>query len=153
MDIERLSELYGRVRNLSHSDKLFIKETYEKEFKLKMSSTCSNCYADALIYMMTKIRNYKALNIKTLNNNNMETKKSKYELKRGVIINNPEIGIVTNANITDEVAKEYLKNYPNRINLFAYFPDDWNTEQEIEVEEQEIETTVKKPAAKPKKPS
>ena len=53
--------------------------------------------------------------------------KTIYKLKNGTLL---QMGFgsgefYTNANLTDEVAERYLAKYPERINYFAVYPEDW----------------------------
>lgn len=57
---------------------------------------------------------------------------TKYKLKRGVVIQTADLeGTYTRANITDDVAREYLAKFPNKRNLFEEIPDEVATEDEI----------------------
>ena len=85
----------------------------------------------------------------------METK---YKLKRGVVIQTADLdGTYTRANITDEVAREYLAKFPNKRNLFEEIPEEVATEEEIPEEvatEEEIPeevATEEKPKRKKRK--
>lgn len=74
-------------------------------------TSCQNCYHDAVVLIR------KQLQIITT----MPSDK-KYWLKNGAIIACPEFHggeIYSNANLTDEVAAEYLSRYPERVGIFA----------------------------------
>lgn len=73
---------------------------------------------------------------------------TKYKLKRGVVIQTADLeGTYTRANITDEVAREYLAKFPNKRNLFEEIPEEVATEEEIP---EEI-ATEEKPKRKKRK--
>ena len=56
---------------------------------------------------------------------------TKYKLKRGVVIQTADLeGAYTRANITDDVAREYLAKFPNKRNLFEEIPEEVATEEE-----------------------
>lgn len=72
---------------------------------------CKDRYADALIEIITY-----------LNKNTKLMSEYKAKLKRGILIHyNGEM--YTCLNITDEVAKAYLKQYPQNAHYFATLPD------------------------------
>lgn len=129
----KLSELKGRTNALTQSDKYYIKSVYYAVIQKELKKTCTNCYSDALFEILLKLKKH----------NIMEKKKSSYLLKNGVILHCAKFSdVVSNDNITDELAEKFLKDNPKRINFFASFPDDWKKKIElIEVEvEKETET-------------
>ena len=95
---------------------------------------CPDLYSDAIIVIRLKLKT-------------MSEKKQSYKLKRGVVIQPAGTNqAYTRDNLTDEVAREYLKKFPNKANLFDAIP-----EEQPEVEEQPEEQTEDKPKAKSKK--
>ena len=121
--------MYDRRYNLSYIEKEEVRSIYENDYKQILSKTCSNAYADAIVYIMLKIRK------NDLNADDMEI--SNYKLKNGVLVNTFDCKF-SNQNITDELAEKYLLKFPNKINLFSQFPDDWQkrVKQEKEVEDE-----------------
>ena len=86
---------------------------------------CPDLYSDAIIVIRLKL--------KTM------SEKQSYKLKRGVVIQPAGTNqAYTRDNITDEVAREYLKKYPNKANLFDAIPEvEEQTEEQPEPEDQE----------------
>lgn len=86
----------------------------------KTLAGCSQCEADALLFLMMK---------KT-----EETMKKivecRFKLKQGVLLQGAKgLPMVTCANLTDELAIAYLKDNPKRADKFAFIPDDWDAEE------------------------
>lgn len=115
--ILRLTELRGRVNSgLSSMEKAEVARLYGevlgKEFK---PTSCRDCYRDAIIEMMLYLRKNGAMK-----------EKSRYVLLNGAIIREFGTGkVYSNANLTDKVAEDWLRKYPNQIRMFAAYPDDW----------------------------
>lgn len=85
-----------------------IKEVLRQLTGERLGDSCNTCFIEAL-YTILKLTNM-----------------SKYEMKRGYVaqFNIPFKGIksFTNNQITDELAEEYLKRYPERIVYFSRVP-------------------------------
>jgi len=111
----KLEEMKGRLKDLSVSDKLFIESVHETILRYPFTRTnCGDCYRDAVIQMYTFLQKNEIM------------KKSNYLLVAGVILQMPsDPNVYSNKNLTDEVAERYLKDNPNRISLFASYPEDW----------------------------
>lgn len=115
--ISRIAELRGRVNSgLSSMEKDEVARLYGevlgKEFK---PTTCRDCYRDACIEMELYLRK-----------NGRMKEKSRYVLLNGVIIREFGTGkVYSNANLTDKVAEDYLRKYPQQVGMFAAVPDDW----------------------------
>lgn len=91
--------------------KLYV-EVLRKDFK---RTNCNDCYRDALIEVCNYLKREKKMK-----------EKCAYSLLAGVIIQDFESGkIYTNANLTDEVAENYLKKFPKQIQMFGQKPDNW----------------------------
>lgn len=105
--------------SFSPSEKDEIRKLYEitlgKKFR---ATTCQQCYHDAVIEIALYLRK---------NDELMETIRPKnYELRNGFIIHATEFhngAIFTNANLTDEIAAEYLEKYPNKARFFSRIPE------------------------------
>jgi hypothetical protein len=116
--ISLCEELKGRFDlPFSPLDKHRIEQLYAealgKEFH---PTTCQQCYHDALIEITLYLRKNKRMKAKC-----------QYRLRAGVIINCPNFHngeIYTNNNLTDEVAAEYLKRYPQQADLFQALPEE-----------------------------
>lgn len=117
----RLKEL-GKVSAFSNSDKRFIEEMYMEVLGKKFVKTsCNDCYHDAVFEMYAYLKK-----------NGKMKEKSIYQLKNGVLL---QMGFgsgefYTNANLTDEAAERFLSMKPEKINLFAIYPDDWTSRVE-----------------------
>lgn len=114
--VNRLEVLRGQTA-LSTSDKSDIELMYQdvlgKQFR---KTSCNDCYRDAVIEMYLYLKR----------TGNMK-EKSNYTLKNGVLLQT-EFGsntMYTNANLTDEVAENYLGKNPKGAIFFASMPTDW----------------------------
>ena len=124
-----IEELKGRFDNpFSSYDKNQIEKLYFAVLgKTFVATSCQQCYHDALVEVIHYIKN----------NNKMAEKKN-FVLRAGVIINCPTFQggkVFSNDNLTDEVAEEYLKAFPEQAVLFDELPDDFTTEGEGENED------------------
>ena len=113
---KRLTE-WGKADTFSASDKAEIEGLYMDVLDKKFVRTsCNDCYRDAVYEMYSYLKKNGRMKEKTI-----------YKLKNGVLL---QMGFgsgefYTNANLTDDVAEKYLRLYPDRINYFALYPDDW----------------------------
>lgn len=115
--VARIAELRGRVNSgLSSMEKAEVARLYGevlgKEFR---QTSCRDCYRDACIEMELYLRKNGAMK-----------EKSRYVLLNGAIIREFGTGkVYSNANLTDKVAEDWLRKYPQQIRMFAAYPDDW----------------------------
>lgn len=112
-----LTELRGRVDSgLSSMEKAQVARLYGEVLgKTFKPTTCRDCYRDAIIEMMLYLRKNGAMK-----------EKSRYVLLNGVIIREFGTGkVYSNANLTDKVAEDWLRKYPQQIRMFAAYPEDW----------------------------
>ena len=114
--VNKLEVLRGQTA-LSTFDKsdieLMYREVLGKDF---VKTSCNDCYRDAVIEMYLYLKR----------TGNMK-EKSNYTLKNGVLLQT-EFGsntMYTNANLTDEVAENYLTKNPKGEIFFASMPTDW----------------------------
>lgn len=114
--VNKLEVLRGQTA-LSTFDKsdieLMYREVLGKDF---VKTSCNDCYRDAVIEMYLYLKR----------TGNMK-EKSNYTLKNGVLLQT-EFGsntMYTNANLTDEVAENYLAKNPKGEIFFASMPTDW----------------------------
>lgn len=121
-ETEALRERFGSAYN--EKDKrmvvLLYKEVKGREFQ---PTTCQQCYHDAVIEIYLHLKNNKTM-----------AKKCNYRLRAGFVISCPDFRngkIYTNDNLTDAVAKEYLKKYPSQEIMFQQLPE---SEEEQEQE-------------------
>lgn len=131
-----LKELRGRFDSpYSSSDKSTIEDLYfEVLGKTFRPTSCQQCYHDAVIEMYCYIKK-----------NNSMAEKSNYRLKAGVIINCPNFQggkIYTNDNLTDKVASDFLKMFPEQVSIF----------QKVPAEKPKTPKNGNKKAKKPKTP-
>lgn len=114
--IQRLSDL-GKACSFTQEEKAEIERMYTDILdKTFVKTSCNDCYKDAVYEMYAYLKKNGKMRDKTI-----------YKLKNGTLLQ-MEFGsgeFYTNANLTDEVAEKYLAKYPERINYFAIFPDDW----------------------------
>lgn len=111
-----IEKLRGRFDSpYSTSDKSTIESLYYEVLgKTFRPTSCQQCYHDAVIEIYCYIKK-----------NNSMAEKSNYRLRAGVIINCPNFRggkIYTNDNLTDKVASEFLKMFPEQEVLFQKLP-------------------------------
>lgn len=115
--VSKLEEL-KELDVLNSSNKLDIELMYREIFgKDFIRTSCNDCYHDAIIEMYIHLKK-----------NGKMKEKSNYILKNGVVLQK-EFGsgdMYTNANITDEVAENYLADNPKGIMFFSGYPSDWD---------------------------
>ncbi|MCI6672427.1 MAG: hypothetical protein MSG77_07810 [Prevotella sp.] len=113
----------------SSLDKDTIKKLYYEVIgKSFVATSCQQCYHDALIEINYHLNKYGKM-----------ADKRKYILRAGAIINCPNFmdgKVFSNDNLDDETAKEYLKMFPNQIEIF----NDVAVEDETSNEDTEDET-------------
>lgn len=111
----KAKELAGHLSEYGESGLLSYRADIERLYwlvcrKALRRCNCKNVLGDAVIEIYTRVKK---------NDYTM----SKAILKNGAVIQTADGGIYTAANITDEVAREYLAKYPGRAGLFAVLPD------------------------------
>jgi hypothetical protein len=108
--------LRGRIGALSSSDKTMIAELYEQVLgKPFRKTSCNDCYKDAVILVYTHLKKHGTM-----------VSQLQYRLRAGYLINSPlfhDGKVYSNANLTDEVAKEYLQMFPQKAVFFDHIPD------------------------------
>jgi hypothetical protein len=116
--LDKLIELHARCESragLSRSQEEFIERNHPlitgKPFTRR---SCSNCYHDAVILMIV-----------TLKKNGFMKNASRFTLKIGALLNNPGAGlpVVSNVNMTDELAIAHLRANPGVLKYFRAYPD------------------------------
>ena len=110
-----VDELRGRFdAPFNQADKDTIERTYKAVIgRTFVQTSCQQCYHDAVLEIYHHIKKYGKM---------AEVKK--YNLKAGAIINCPNFQggqVFSNENLTDEVAAEYLKEYPDQVGLFETY--------------------------------
>ena len=114
----KIEELKGRYDSpFSNSDKESIEELYYEVLgKTFVPTSCQQCYHDALIEVYVYLKK-----------NGKMAEKCNYRLKAGAIICCPSFNngeVYSNDNLTDEVASEYLEQYPEQLELFQQLPSE-----------------------------
>lgn len=112
----RLLEL-GKVCTFSEADRMEIERLYSEVLdKTFVRTSCNDCYKDAVYEMYAYIKKNGKMKDNTI-----------YKLKNGALLQMAfgSDEFYTNSNLTDEVAERFLAKYPERINLFAIYPDNW----------------------------
>jgi hypothetical protein len=92
----------------TYTRKAKIREAYELLTGEKIKISCSTCYIEALLTII----------------NNTKMASSKYELKKGVLLQafGDASKTCTNDTLTDELGDWYMKNYPEKIIYFSRVP-------------------------------
>jgi len=119
-----VEELKGRFDfPFGSSDKDTIEKLYlEVCGKRFRPTSCQNCYHDALLEVINYLKHHNAM-----------ATKSNFMLKAGAIIHSPLFNggkVYSNDNLTDEVAKSFLKKFPNQLVLFQKIPEGFKPGQE-----------------------
>lgn len=121
----KTDELIGRFSSpFGSADKRSIEELHiavlGKTFK---PTNCQNCYHDALLLIKRQ-----------LNKSTTMAQERNYALRNGFIIACPIFRggeVYTNANLTDEVAQEYLAMFPQNAEMFAKIPKGAKSKRKI----------------------
>lgn len=117
--MKAIEEMRSRFSSgFSSSDKTKIEELYLLVCGKRVRNTgCSDCYRDAFIEIRSKLKQLKAM-----------PKKPNYILKAGVIVHPQGTSKYYSLNnIPDDVAEEYLGNFPAEIANFETYPLDWES--------------------------
>lgn len=115
--LARANELRGRHNSspFNSQEKRSIEELHREVIGYDMKpTTCQNCYHDALIFIILRLKKTTAM-----------AKDRQYTLRNGFIIHSPifhQGAVYTNANLTDEVAREYLERFPANVTMFSKIP-------------------------------
>ena len=115
--ISRLADMEPRyLTGFSAADRDFLDKLHRELFGSPVTNTnCGNCYRDAYVLIRVKLKREQAM-----------PNKSDYTLKAGAIIH--PLGTsryYTNPLPSNDIAEEYLSQYPGQISIFAHYPDDW----------------------------
>lgn len=128
----------------SAADKRLISELYPEVLNKKFRATsCQRCHHDAVIEMALFLRKEKK----------MADKSRRYIMRAGFIIACPKFHngkIYSNANVTDEIAEEYLAQFPNQVKYFDIKPQETPSNGETPAEGVVIKAQKKKTARRKK---
>lgn len=135
-----IDELMTRFNaSFSAADKSLIESLYRDVLgKAFQATTCQRCYHDAVMEMALYLRKEKQMKPKT-----------RYTMRAGFIIACPAFHngkIYSNANLTDEVAEEYLAMFPNQKKYFDENPAFVAADGQKDVEGVVIKDGKKSPA-------
>lgn len=119
-----IEDLKGRFDTpFSSFDKETIEELYyEVTGRSFVPTSCQQCYHDALVEI-----------VYFLKKNGKMAEKLNFRLKAGAIINCPSFmggKVFSNENLTDEIAANYLKAFPEQIDVFEAVPEDFDPTRE-----------------------
>lgn len=139
--LDKLKEMkvrFDESDELSSSDKSFIESNYERILSKRFNNRgCGQCYRDAFIEMYL----YATKNgIKDM---------GKFIMKREVV-RTIDGTVYSRTNITDEAAIKLLKSYPQRIDDFESYPDNWEELIVIKTKEPKANGESKKKSKEPK---
>lgn len=113
---ERMDAPFG------YSDKELIESLYPEVLGRAFRKTnCGQCYRDALIEIICYLKK-----------NGKMAEKLNFVLRSGVIINDQRFDggkVYSNYNLTDDVAKRFLKQFPEMESLFEVIPSDFKKEK------------------------
>lgn len=114
--MNKLEEMRSRFDGgFSSSDRQFLDKLHYLLFVKAITNTgCSDCYRDAYILCVNKLKRLKSM-----------PNKPNYILKAGAMIHPVGTSKFYTNPITDEVAEDWLSKYPNQIGMFAEYPEDW----------------------------
>lgn len=128
----------------SAADKRLISELYPEILNKKFRATsCQRCFHDAVMEMALFLRKEKKMADKT----------RRYTMRAGFIIACPKFHngkIYSNANVTDEIAEEYLAQFPNQAKYFDIKPQEMPSNGETPAEGVVIKAEKKKTARRKK---
>lgn len=118
-----IEDLKGRFdAPFNSSDKTTIERLYRAVLgKTFVPTSCQQCYHDGLVEVYNHLKKYRKM-----------AKTSNYRLKAGAIINCPNFmngKVFSNDNITDGVARKYLKQFPNNVDMFQVVPEEEKEKQ------------------------
>ena len=95
----------------SAADKQTIRRLYYEVMGRSLRQTsCQRCYHDAVIEIYLKLRKMEKME-----------KRSRYRMRAGFVISCPTFHggkIFTNDNLTDEIAEEYIEQFPTKAAMF-----------------------------------
>lgn len=139
-----IDELITRFNaSFSAADKSLIESLYREVLgKAFRATACQRCYHDAVMEMALYLRKEKQMKPKT-----------RYTMRAGFIIACPAFHngkIYSNANLTDEVAEEYLAMFPNQKRYFDENPTFVVADEKKDVKGVVIKDGKKSPARRKK---
>lgn len=100
----------------SYKEQQYIESIYIRLFNNPMQkrSGCQDCYRDAFILISNKLKTMTEM-----------PKESPYKLKAGVVASSFGSSDFYVLDMPEEAAEKWLHEFPERINQFQKFPEDW----------------------------
>lgn len=100
----------------SYKEQQYIESIYIRLFNKPMQkrSGCQDCYRDAFILISNKLKTMTEM-----------PKESPYKLKAGVVASSFGSSDFYVLDMPEEAAEKWLHEFPERINQFQKFPEDW----------------------------
>lgn len=100
----------------SYKEQQYIESIYIRLFNKPMQkrSGCQDCYRDAFILISNKLKTMTEM-----------PKESPYKLKAGVVASSFGSSNFYVLDMPKEAAEKWLHEFPERINQFQKFPEDW----------------------------
>lgn len=149
-EILQVTHDLAQKKKLTATEKETIANLYAVVFGRRfVRRTCSDCYRDAAIEMYTY-----------LNKGGELAENKHYRLRAGKLLHKfGSHDFLANTNITDDLAREYLRMCPEWIKWFEQYPENWQEEvfgkqeesEEVPVEEPKEEKAEETKPEKPKK--
>lgn len=147
-EILQVTQGLAKNKKLTATEKETIANLYAVVFGRRfVRRRCSDCYRDAAIEIYTY-----------LNKGGELAENKHYRLRAGKLLHKfGSSEFLANTNITDELAREYLRINPDWIRWFEIYPDNWQEDvfgkTEPEPEPEQVAETEAEPVAEaePKK--
>ena len=100
----------------SYKEQQYIESIYMSLFNKPMQkrSGCQDCYRDAFILIINKLKTMTEM-----------PKESPYRLKAGVVASSFGSSDFYVLDMPEEAAEKWLHEFPDRINQFQKYPEDW----------------------------
>lgn len=130
-----LDEMKSRFNSgFSSSDRSFLEKMHRLIFAKDIPNKgCSDCYRDAYLLIVTHLKKTQTM-----------PKEPNYILKAGVLIHPSGTSkFYINPLPSDEIAEDFLSEYPDAINKFAHVPEDWEDRVKAYKERKEKEAKAK----------
>lgn len=126
----------------SYKEQQYIESIYIRLFNKPMPKRtgCQDCYRDAFILISNKLKSMTEM-----------PKESPYKLKAGVVASSFGSSDFYVLDMPEEAAEKWLHEFPERINQFQKFPEDWQERVDArfaeteQTQENAPESTIEEP--------
>lgn len=113
--LEEMKARFDQSGELSSLDKKFIDSNYERILYKRFNNRgCGQCYKDAFIEIYIHVKKY---GVKDM---------GQFILKREIVRHFNGVSF-SRSTISDDIAIEFLRQYPQRIADFESYPDNWKS--------------------------